>query len=55
MAEVSLVGTRGEYPRKPAKEYHVRVKMQAGPFAIDQKNQSLIRPQAMQPLGAVKK
>ena len=32
MDEASPAGTRGEYHPKPAKEYHVRVKMTAGPF-----------------------
>jgi hypothetical protein len=27
-----------------ADEYHVHVKMSAGPFAIDEKNDSVIRP-----------
>ena len=33
-------------PSEPAKEYHVRVKMKADPFAIDQDNDSVIRPAA---------
>jgi hypothetical protein len=32
-----------------AKEYHVRIKMKAGPFAIDEDNDSVIRPGARQP------
>ena len=29
-------------PSEPAKEYHVRVKMKAGPFEINQENESVI-------------
>jgi hypothetical protein len=31
-----------------ANEYHVRVKMKAGPFAIDEKYDSVIRPKDVQ-------
>ena len=49
MAEVSPAGTRGEYHPKPAKEYHVRVKMTAGPFEINQENDSVIHLPAEKP------
>ena len=49
MAEVSPAGTRGEYHPKPAKEYHVKVTMKAGPFEIDEHNNSVIHPDGSQP------
>jgi hypothetical protein len=32
-----------------AKEYHVRIKMTAGPFEINQDNKSVIRPAESKP------
>jgi hypothetical protein len=35
-------------PSDLEKEYHVHVKMQAGPFAIDQDNDSVLHPATVQ-------
>jgi hypothetical protein len=36
-------------PSELENEYHVNVKMNAGPFAIDKDNDSIIRPSAARP------